>query len=219
MTFRTLSKEEQANTVSHGIGAILSIVGLIYFLYLGICHGTFSQIFSMAVFGLTLVLLYSFSTLYHATPDDSDKKLYFQKLDHSAIYFLIAGSYTAFMMLGLPGKEGNTILVINWILALIGVVTEVFDLLKRRVLPVLLYLAMGWLVIFFIKSLFLNLPGNAFILLLAGGVFYTLGVYFYAHQRKTFFHAIWHIFVLLGSLCHYISVLLIFLHNAGGGMG
>jgi hemolysin III len=210
MTLYTISKEETANSITHGFGVILSIIGIVYFLKLGLINGTFLQTFCLLVFGFSLLLLYSFSTLYHLTTEGTTFKRTMQKLDHSAIFLLIAGSYTPIISMTVDGVIGSIILVIVWAIGLLGIFLEQFNLMKSKKLSLALYLIMGWVAVFVIKDIFLNMPMSSFILLVLGGVFYTLGVYFYVQKTKAYYHALWHIFVLMGSLSHYLCVLILF---------
>jgi hemolysin III len=212
MNIKTISNDEIANSITHGIGVLLGIVGAIYFIYIGLKLGSVKQLICLLIFVLSLMLVYLSSMFYHSSKYDSKTKFVFEKLDHSAIFLLIAGSYTPFMMFALDNNVGLVILSINWTLAFIGIILELCGLLESRKLALALYLSMGWLLIFVIKSLIFNTPVSAFIFLAVGAFFYTSGVYFYIKQKKLYFHAIWHIFVLLGSICHYISILILFIN-------
>ena len=212
MNFKTLSKDEIANSITHGVGMLLGVIGATYFVYLGFKMGSVKQLVCLLVFALSLMLVYSSSMFYHSSEYDSKAKFVFEKIDHSAIFLLIAGSYTPIMMFTLDNSIGLIILSINWTLAFIGIVLELCGLLESRKLALVLYLSMGWLLIFVIKSLIFNTPVSAFIFLAAGAFFYSSGVYFYVKQKKLYFHAIWHIFVLLGSICHYITILILFIN-------
>ncbi|MCF7791236.1 MAG: hemolysin III family protein [Victivallales bacterium] len=213
----SLSLEEKVNSITHGLGALLGIIGGIYFVFVGLnlrCAPV--QLLCLLIFIVSLILLYSFSAFYHLAEPGSKRKIIFQKLDHSAIFLLIAGTYTPFMVFAVPSTFGVIILTVNWMLAGIGIIIEIFDLVKSRKPALILYLTMGWLTVFLIKTIFSSISAAAFALLFGGGIFYTCGVYFYLQKQKTFFHAVWHVFVLLGSLCHYFSILIIFLSINSG---
>ena len=201
---------ERLNSISHLVGAVLSLVGLGALLTVSIGSREPLQIFSFTVFGLTLVLLFTMSTLYHSFHPPGLKKL-FKLLDHVAIYILIAGSYTPFMLVGMATPNAKRILLLVWVLAVLGIFTEVF--LSGRAVKVgqlVLYLAMGWACSLDIDSLRAALPVAGFSWLVAGGLTYTLGVVFYVLDmtgRLNHAHGIWHFFVLGGAVCHFIAVI------------
>jgi len=199
--------EEIAHSLTHGVGALLSIAGLATMVTLAALRGNVWHVVSCSIFGATLVFLYTASTLYHSVTHPGAKKV-LRVFDHSAIFLLIAGSYTPFTLVSLRGGWGWTLFVVIWGLALIGVVYKVTAKNRFRFLSVLLYLAMGWLVLVAIKPLVTSVPVPGLILLLAGGLSYTLGVIFYAWKRLPYSHAVWHLFVLVGSACHFFAVLL-----------
>jgi hemolysin III len=205
-------KEEIANTISHGLGALLSLIGLIIYIDLAAKHGNREDIISLTVFGISLILLYSISALYHGIKEPSAKQ-FFQKLDHSAIFLLIAGTYTPLILLSLNGILCWSILSAIWILALIGIISEVLHFFKSRAWSIVLYIVMGWLAIIVIKRIAENIPLESLLLLISGGLFYTIGIIFYIRKKNIYNHAIWHIFVLLGSLSHYLCILTIFLNK------
>ena len=196
--------EEWANGISHLAGTIFGIVALVLLCVWAVLYGNATAIVSSAVFGATLILLYNSSTLYHLVRGYRLKSL-FQVFDHISIYLLIAGTYTPFALLGLRGKEGWTVFFIVWGLALLGLLLEtVFR--KLRKLSLLIYLGMGWIVVFFIPTLLSNINTPALALLIAGGLSYTIGVIFYAMDKVPYMHTVWHFFVLGGSVCHWISI-------------
>ena len=184
MALYKISKEETANSITHGLGALLSIIGTIYYLRIGLLYGNILQISSLLLFGLSLSLLYSFSTIYHFSKENTTFKSTMQKLDHSAIFLLIAGSYTPIMCMTVGRVTGSIILAIVWTIGLFGIFLELFNLMRSKKLSLALYLIMGWTALFVIKSIYLNMPILSFILLVSGGVFYTLGVYFYVQKKK-----------------------------------
>ena len=202
--FHRSRAEEWANGISHFAGTIFSIVALVLLCVYAAKNRSALQVVSGAIFGTCLVLLYNNSTLYHLFKGYHSKKI-FQLFDHLGIYLLIAGTYTPFALLTLRGAQGWTVFGIVWGLALIGIVQESF-FKRREWLSLLIYLSMGWLIIFFFKTLLNNVSKPALILLISGGVSYTVGVIFYVMDKIPYMHTIWHFFVLGGSVCHWISV-------------
>jgi hemolysin III len=197
--------EEAANRLTHGFGALLSVAGLVLLVVHSARHGDAWMVTSTAVFGTTLVLLYSASTLYHSVSSDRWRRLG-QKLDHAAIYLLIAGTYTPFTLGPLRGAWGWTLFGIVWGCAVVGVVLKLFFAGKFELLSTVAYLAMGWLVVIALKPLVAALPAGALWLLLSGGLCYSLGTIFYHWEKLPFNHAVWHVWVLAGSACHWAAV-------------
>lgn len=198
--------DELASSIVHGIGIVLSIAGLAALVALSARHGEVRDVVASAVFGTTLVLLYTASTLYHAVPVPRAKPV-LRTLDHIAIYLLIAGTYTPFTLIALPGRWGWSLFAAVWTLAALGSVLE-FGALKRfRKLSVLLYIGMGWIGMIAFKPLMAHLQTGGMVLLIAGGLAYTLGVPFYLWRRLPYHHSVWHCFVLAGSVLHYLAVL------------
>ncbi|MFV0237785.1 MAG: PAQR family membrane homeostasis protein TrhA [Flavobacteriales bacterium] len=199
-------KEEIANAVTHGLGIVLSIIGLVYMLIYSIQNGGASHVVSSVVFGATLILMYTCSTLYHIFQSER-LKLFFRKLDHIAIYFLIAGSYTPFTLITLQDTAwGWCIFFIIWALALLGVVYKLTPLNRYKKFSLVLYLGMGWLIILVAKPMIESLDSKGLWLLVLGGLTYTLGVVFYVWEKLPFNHAIWHVFVLGGSIFHFFAI-------------
>jgi len=198
--------EEIANAVSHGIGIALSITGLIFLVLKGIEASSALAVTAGAIFGATLILLYTASTLYHSIPKKSVKPV-LRRLDHIAIYLLIAGTYTPFMLVGVGGAWGWSILGTIWGLALAGFVFKIFFIGRWGKTSTAIYVFMGWLCVIAIKPMLENLPSTSLWLLAAGGLFYTSGVIFYGWKKLPYSHAIWHLFVLGGSVCHYFAVM------------
>jgi len=199
-------KVERFNSISHLIGAIGSMIGLVFLVVMASRQGDPWKIVSFSIYGFTLLMLYVSSTLYHSMLGKA--KIIFRKLDHSAIYLLIAGTYTPFTLVMLRGEWGWSIFGIVWGLAILGITLESPPQKGRRILPVFIYLFMGWMVLIAFKPLLNVFPPAGLILLMAGGIFYTTGIIFYALGSKIpYFHGIWHLFVLTGSACHYFSVL------------
>lgn len=199
------SREELANSVTHGLGALLGVAGLVLLVVASSRHGDAWHVVSTAVFGATLVLLYSASTLYHSFRDEQVKRI-LQKFDHAAIFLLIAGTYTPFVLVTLRGPWGWSLFGVVWGLAVTGVALKFWFAGRFRVVSTLIYLGMGWLVMIAIKPLATALPAGGMKLLVAGGLCYTGGAAFYLWKRLPYHHAIWHLFVLGGSVCHWAAV-------------
>lgn len=201
-----LCVEELANSITHGIGLVLSIAGFAVLLVLAILRGGALQIASCAVYGSTLVCVYTASTLYHALPSPRMKRA-LKIFDHCAIYLLIAGTYTPFTLVSLHGGRGWSLFAIVWALAMAGIVFKVWFIDHFPILSTVLYLAMGWIAVVAIKPLLSSIPAHGLYWLIAGGILYSIGVGFFAARRLRFGHAIWHVFVIAGSACHYFAVL------------
>jgi hemolysin III len=197
--------DELANSVTHGVGLGLSIAGFAGLLILAIVRGGAWQIVSCAIYGVTLVSLYASSTLYHGLPSRRVKRI-FRIFDHSAIFLLIAGTYTPFLLVNLRGAWGWSLLGIVWGLAAAGIVSKVWFVDRYPMLSTAVYVLMGWLALIAVKPLFHAVPTIGLIWLLAGGLMYTVGVVFYVSKRIPHNHAIWHLFVMAGSICHYFAV-------------
>lgn len=198
-------REELWNAVTHGLGAILSVAGGAVLITLAALKGTHWQLISAIVFTMALMLLYTASTLYHSIPHTSAK----QKLkvfDHCAIYILIAGSYTPFTLIGLREHGGWWLFGIIWILALAGVIFKLFYTGRFELISTLIYIGMGWLVVFAIKPMLEHIDMTTLIWLFVGGFFYTLGTIFYMSKKIRYTHAIWHVFVMLGSASHFVAI-------------
>ena len=198
--------EEIANAVSHGLGAGLSVIATFFLIRAAARTGSAIAVVAYAVFGASLILLYSMSTIYHSLSHTRARRV-LETLDHSFIYILIAGSYTAFCLTILPGSLGWLIFAASWALAILGIFVKVVWFEKFPRLSVLGYIAMGWLIVFAFKPLTLALRPEALILLVAGGISYSAGTIFYALKRVRWFHAVWHLFVLAGSACHVLAAL------------
>lgn len=198
--------EEIANSVTHGIGIVASIAGLAVLTSFATLHGDRLNVFGCAVFGATLILLYTTSTLYHSIYAKRLKPL-FRALDHSAIFLLIAGTYTPFMLGNLRGPWGWSLLAAIWTIGILGIVLRLFLRGRLHGLVVSLYIAMGWAVVVAIKPLLAHVASGGLVLLAGGGLAYTAGVVFYKWKSLPYNHAIWHGFVLLGSTLHFFAVL------------
>jgi hemolysin III len=199
--------DELASSVIHGIGIALSIAGLAVLVAVAALHGNALTVVACAVFGASLVLLYTASTLYHSISVAAAKPA-LRALDHIAIYVLIAGTYTPFTLIALPGVWGWSLFVGVWTLALAGSALELGLLKRYHKLAVLLYVGMGWIGMIAFEPLSKHLQTGGTTLLLAGGLAYTLGVPFYLWRRLPYHHALWHVFVLTGSVLHFLAVLL-----------
>jgi hemolysin III len=203
---RRISVEELANAVTHGIGLALSLVGFVVLLVLAVMRGGAWHIVGCAIYGSTLVCLYAASTLYHGIPSPRLKRA-LKVFDHSAIYLLIAGTYTPFLLVNLRGGWGWSLLGIVWGLAMAGIIFKFLFVDHFKILSTAVYLLMGWLALIAVKPLLVLVPLGGLLWLLAGGLLYTSGVVFYAWKRIPYNHVIWHVFVLAGSTCHYFAVL------------
>ncbi|MBT3389831.1 MAG: hemolysin III family protein [Chloroflexi bacterium] len=198
--------EEIAHSITHGIGAGMSIVGLVILVVLAAKYGDVYQIVSFSIYGATLIILYLASTLYHGFQHPRIKQI-LQVIDHAAIFLLIAGTYTPFLLVGVRGTWGWTLLVIVWGLALLGVSFRAIFVNRYEKLAVLAYVLMGWLGVVAFKEMIASIPLGGIIWIAIGGVVYTIGVIFYALRKIPYMHTIWHLFVLGGSICHYLGVL------------
>jgi len=199
--------EEVANSVTHGVGWLLSVAGLATLVTIAARTGGATRVVSCSIFGTTLVLLYAASTLYHALPSERAKHV-FRVLDHSAIFLLIAGTYTPLSLVSLGGGWGWALFGSVWFLATVGVLLNTLAHGRWRWLSITLYVTMGWLVVVAIKPLVASLETSSLVLVVAGGLAYTLGLFFYGWKRLPYAHSIWHVFVLVGSVLHYLAVLL-----------
>ncbi|SHG93426.1 PAQR family membrane homeostasis protein TrhA [Ferrimonas marina] len=197
--------EEIANAVTHGLGVAAAIVGLTLMLTKALPVLDPVEIAAISVYGGTMILLFLCSTLYHSLHHPGAKAV-FKKLDHCAIYLLIAGSYTPFMMIALDNTVSNGLLMVIWLMALAGVMFKAFFVHRFKALALATYLVMGWAALVVVWQLYQVLPRPGFYLLLAGGLSYSLGTVFYAAKRLPYTHAIWHLFVLGGAACHCVAV-------------
>ena len=198
-------RDEIANALTHGLGAAAALAGGAVLITLAAVHGDGWQLGASIVFGVTLLLLYTASTLYHAIQHPVAKGR-LKVFDHCAIYLLIAGTYTPFTLIGLRGPWGWGLFAAIWTIALAGVVFKLFHTGRFPRLSTALYVAMGWLVVVAIKPMLASIDAWTLGWLLAGGVFYTLGTYFYHRESIPYAHAIWHLFVIAGSVCHFVAV-------------
>ncbi|MPS74911.1 MAG: hemolysin III family protein [Chryseobacterium sp.] len=205
MPKKNRKKEEFYNVITHGVGAALSVVALILMIIYSAISGSTIAIVCSLVFGLSLITLYSASTIYHAVYKLKWKKIC-QRIDHLSIYILIAGTYTPIALLGLKGIWGWAMFGVIWGLAIIGFIFKFSPLRYNEKISLSLYAIMGWTAIIAIKPMIENLSAGALTFIILGGLCYTFGIYFYAKDRKPFYHPIWHLFVLGGSIMHFCAV-------------
>ena len=200
-------KEEVWNCIIHGLGTALSIAALVILVVFSTIYGDVWAIVSTAIFGASMIVLYTASTVYHAVPTPEIKKK-LKKFDHISIYYLIAGSYTPFLLVTMRDATGWTVFGIVWGLALIGTFLKLFSQGSgTKAWSIGLYLLMGWMIIFASNKLFAELPKIGIIFLILGGLFYTFGIFFYVWKSRQYTHAIWHFFVLVGTIMHFFAVL------------
>jgi len=207
-------REEIAHSVTHGIGACLAIAGLAILIIHATACGSARHILSCSIFGASLILLYTASTLYHGIQLPAVKQV-LRIIDHSSIYLLIAGTYTPFTLLNLQGVWGWSLFGVVWGIAVLGIILQFTALRKMKYVRLVLYITMGWAALVAVKPLAASVPIRAFMLIVAGGLVYTAGIIFYLWRRLPYHHAIWHLFVLAGSSLHYTAVFLSM--NASGG--
>ena len=197
--------EEVFNSLTHGLGAVLGAFGLVLLLLNALQHDSRTYVVSAVIYGTSIVFLFMASTLYHAIPNRGAKRV-FKIIDHSAIYLLIAGTYTPILLVTFSDTFGVVMMVVIWTLAVAGVIFKIFYSNRFHNLSLITYLGMGWLALFAAYELIQNLPWAALALLVAGGIVFSLGTIFYRSQRIPFNHAIWHLFVLGGCMCHFLAV-------------
>lgn len=210
-TTHTFSKgEEIANAITHGIGALLSIAALVLLIVFSSLHGSAWHVVSFTIFGATMLMLYISSTMLHALPPGKAKNV-FEVLDHASIYLFIAGSYTPILFIVVQGALGWTLFGVVWGLATIGIVFKAFFVKKYLFLSTVFYILMGWLALFAIQPIMTNLGTEGLIFLIGGGLCYTIGAIFYVWRGFKYHHAIWHLFVLAGSVLHFFLVMIFIL--------
>lgn len=197
--------EEIANFVSHTVGAGLAILGFIMLIIRAAWFNNIPAIISYIVFSLGLMVLYTMSSIYHGLKPSKAKNV-FEILDHSSIYFLIAASYTPFLVLGLKSKIGITLLIIQWVICVLGITFKAFFTGKFKGISTVVYLIMGWMIVFSWNEFISKVSPISIIFLVTGGILYSLGTIFYMWKVCKFNHMIWHIFVVLGSIAHYIAI-------------
>ena len=201
------SKEEEiSNSITHGIGVILSIAALVILIVFASLYGNVWHVVSFTLFGVTMLLLYTSSTLLHALKPGKAKD-FFEIMDHSSIYFFIAGSYTPFLLVAVQSATGWTLFGIVWGLAIAGTIFKSFFVKKFLFTSTLLYVVMGWLIVFVWNDLVATIHPTSLILLIIGGLLYTVGAIFYIWKLFKHHHAVWHVFVLSATVCHFFAVL------------
>lgn len=198
--------EEVMNSITHGVGAVFGVIATIIMLVITTNKGVL-YLTSAVVFGLSLILLYAMSTLYHAVTSDKVKRV-LQAFDHSSIYILIAGTYAPYALITLKGSVGVLVFTVVGLIAVIGIVLNIISVERFKKISMVLYIISGWTAILAIKPIVDNLPLNGLILMGVGGAFYTVGIIFYKLKGKKYFHSIWHLFVLGGSVSHFLSIAL-----------
>lgn len=199
--------EEIFNSVSHGVGACLSIAGTVILIIASAFNGNAFAIVSSCIYGASLIILYTMSTLYHSFTNEK-VKAFFRIMDHNTIFLLIAGTYTPITMYFLGDATGWILFAVVWAATIFGIVINSINLEKARIPSIFCYLAMGWVIIFAIKPLIETLPFISSLFLIIGGAFYTLGIIFYAIKKVKYFHSIWHLFTIAGSVFHYFTILI-----------
>lgn len=199
-------KEEVVNAITHGVGVLLSIAALVFLIIFSVQKGSPWHVVISVIYGVSMLLLYVSSTLVHSFPEGKTKDI-FEIFDHSAIYIFIAGTYTPIMLLVIQGSLGWTLLGIIWGVAIIGVVFKAFYVKKFLFLSTILYIAMGWMIVIVWGPLSATMPTAGIHLLIAGGLLYTFGAIFYVWRAFPFHHAVWHVFVLGGSVTHFFAIL------------
>jgi hemolysin III len=198
--------EEIANSITHGIGAALSVAGLTLLVVLAAIYGDTWRVVSFSIYGSSLILLYLASTLYHSIQHHKVKRI-LRIFDHAAIYLLIAGTYTPFTLVSMRGPWGWSLFGVVWGLALMGITFKTLFIGRYEKVATAAYVLMGWLVVVAFKQMVLTIPPGGIVWLVIGGVAYTLGVLFYAWEKLPYNHAIWHLFVLAGSISHFFAIL------------
>ena len=200
--------EELVNSISHGIGALLSIAALVLCVVISAMHGNPTAVVASSIYGSSLIILYTMSTLYHSFKVNNAKRV-FQIIDHCSIFLLISGTYTVFTLVVLGDAVGWTLFAIVWSATILGIICNSININKFKLLSMVLYLAMGWVVVFAFKPLAEKLATNGIILLILGGIMYTVGAIFYGiGKKKKYMHSIFHMFVLAGSILHFFAVIL-----------
>ncbi|MGN0612310.1 MAG: hemolysin III family protein [Porcipelethomonas sp.] len=199
--------EEIFNSVSHGTGGLLSIAGTAVLIVMSALHADAWAVVSSCIYGASLIVLYTMSTLYHAITNEKAKG-FFRIMDHNTIFFLIAGTYTPYTLVTLRETVGWILFGIVWGAAILGIILNSIDLERFKKISLVCYVMMGWVIIFAVKPMINNLSAMPLIFLLVGGIFYTAGIVFYVIKKVRYFHSVWHLFTVAGSVFHYFSVLM-----------
>lgn len=197
--------EEIANSVTHGIGAALAVIGLTLLIILSVIYGDAWRVVGFSIYGASLIILYLASTLYHSVQYPKAKRV-LRTFDHTSIYVLIAGTYTPFLLIAVRGTLGWTLLAVVWLMAITGIIWKIFFLGRFEVMATIMYVLMGWMGVIAFRQMLVNIPPLGVTMLFAGGIVYTVGVVFYAWEKLPYNHAIWHLFVLGGSICHFVAI-------------
>ena len=212
LTKRYTLGEEIFNSVSHGAGGMLAIAGTVVLIVIAALYSNAWGVVSSAIYGASMIILYTMSTLYHAITNKKAKS-FFRIMDHNTIFILIAGTYTPYTLVPLRGPVGWTLFGIIWGAAIIGIVFNSISLEKAKKLSLVCYVAMGWAIIFAIKPMIASVTKPSLVFLLIGGIFYTAGIVFYAVKKIRYFHSVWHLFTVGGTVFHYFSILFIMLND------
>ena len=199
--------EEIFSSVSHGVGVCLSIAGTVVLLVFSVIYGNALAVVSSSIYGASLIILYTMSTLYHSFTNERVKH-FFQIMDHNTIFLLIAGTYTPITLYILGGVTGWILFYVVWVASIIGITLNSINMEKAKIPSLICYIATGWVIIFAIKPLIAKVPFLSALFLVLGGVIYTVGIVFYVIKKVKYFHPIWHIFTVLGSAFHYFSILI-----------
>ena len=199
--------EEIFNSVSHGLGAAFAIAGTVVLIFLSVLYGDVWAVVSSSIYGGTLIILYTMSTLYHSLTHKKAKGI-FRILDHCTIFLLITGTYTPFALITLRGRTGWIIFGIQWAVTVLGIVLNSISIERFKVISIISYLAMGWSVLLALRPLIISIETGGLVLLLVGGVMYTGGLIFYGLKKYRYMHSVWHLFVIAGSVLHYFAILL-----------
>ena len=198
--------EKKLNFITHGIGLVLSVIGLFYLVEKSILYPKSFNLISSLVYGISLIVMYASSTIYHYYIDSKYSRI-LQKIDHISIYLLIAGSYTPGLLLKLKYSLGFEILIIIWLLAFIGIIHKIFFFNYLKKASLIIYLFMGWLIVIDFNAVLESFSSNSIFFMVLGGLLYTIGTFFYSLDKLKYNHVIWHLFVLGGSACHYILIM------------
>jgi hemolysin III len=198
-------KEEVANTITHGLGIVFAIVALPFLIYLSAKHDSVHGLWAISMFGFGMLMVYFSSTIYHAVSTARAKQT-MRVWDHISIFLMIGGSYTPFVYRFVESSTARNFLIVLWIIIALGCIKKIFFTGKYELLSVLMYLGLGWMIVFISNPMLQNIPDNVFWLLLWGGIAYTIGVVFYLWRSLRYHHAVWHCFVLIGTITHYFAV-------------
>ena len=210
---RYTTGEEIVNSLTHGIGAALSIAGTAVLIVVAAIHSNAWGVVGAAIFGASLVILYMMSTLYHSITIRKAKK-FFRIMDHNTIFFLIAGTYTPITLVPLRGAMGWVLFGLVWGAAIVGIVLNSVNLEKFRKVSLVCYMIMGWVVLIAVKPMVDNVYSSSLWFILIGGLFYTAGTFFYIYKKKRYFHSVWHLFTLAGSIFHYFAIMMMLMHSS-----